>query len=119
MKQFKPYVNLIHYTKTSQYVLNALINLPSEYSVVGQKQRKVDDDWIVTLFLKKLDFMKEPGKSDKLEEFSFNLESSDIKNMNKIRLEVKPDDSSGYTDKDDTVVVTDTSPGDAEEDDMP
>ena len=119
MKQFKPYVNLIHYTKTSQYVLNALINLPSEYSVIDQKQRKVDDDWIITLFVKKLDFMKEPGKSDKLEEFSFNLESSDIKNMNKIRLEVKPDDSTDQSLRNGNSGETDTSPGDAEDDEMP
>ena len=119
MKHFKPYVNLIHYKKTGQYVLNAVVNLPSEYSVIDQKQQKVEDDWIVTLFVQKLDYMKSPEKNDKLEEFSFKLESHDIKNMNKIKLEVKPHDSSSFTDGDKDKIGTNLDPEDAEDDEMP
>lgn len=119
MKHFKPYVNLIHYKKTGQYVLNAVVNLPSEYSVIGQKQQKVDDDWIVTLFVQKLDYMKSPEKNAKVEEFSFKLESPDIKNMDKIKLEVKPYESTDQSLRNGNSGETDTSPEDAEEDDMP
>jgi|GEM_PF-1071859 len=119
MKHFKPYVNLIHYKKTGQYVLNAVVNLPSEYSVIDQKQRKVDDDWIVSLVVQKLDYMKSPEKTAKLEEFSFKLESPDIKKMNKIKLEVKPYDSSRLTDGDGDEIGTNLDPDDAEDDDMP
>ena len=63
MKHFKPYVNLIHYKNTGQYVLNALINLPSEYSVIDQKQQKVDNNWVVSLFSKEAEIYEEFKKS--------------------------------------------------------
>lgn len=119
MKHFKPYVNLIHYKKTGQYILNAVVNLPSEYSVIDQKQQKVDDDWIVTLFVQKLDYMKSPEKTAKLEEFSFKLESPDIKKMNKIKLEVTPYDSSGLSGGNGNIGVTSVDPDDAEDDEAP
>jgi len=117
MKHFKPYVNLIHYKNTGQYVLNALINLPSEYSVIDQKQQKVDNNWVVSLLVKKLDYMKSSERTEKLNEFSFNLESPDIKDMNKIKLEVKTYDSTNFTNG--NAGETDSSPDDAEDDETP
>jgi hypothetical protein len=117
MKHFKPYVNLIHYKNTDQYVLNALINLPSEYSVIDQKQQKVDNNWVVTLLVKKLDYMNNSEKTDKLNEFSFKLESSEIRDMNKIKLEVKTYDSTNFTNG--NAGETDSSPKDAEDDEIP
>jgi hypothetical protein len=119
MKHFKPYVNLIHYKNTDQYVLNALISLPSEYSVIDQKQQRVDNNWVVSLLVKKLKYMKNSKKADILTEFSFNLESPEIKDMNKIKLEVKPYDTSTLTARNGTVGTTDFDPGDAEDDEMP
>lgn len=119
MKHFKPYVNLIHYKNTGQYVLNALINLPSEYSVIDQKQQKVDNNWVVSLLVKKLKYMKNSKKADNLTEFSFNLESPDIKDMNKIKLEVRPYDSTDQSLKNGGSGETDVDPENAEDDEAP
>jgi hypothetical protein len=117
MRYFKPFVNLIHYTRTDNYVLNALINIPSGFSVIDQKQQKSGNNWVVTLLVKKLDFMKGLEASDELSEFSFNLESSDIKDMDKIKLRVSPFDSDTFRDGEGG--ETDIDPNDSEEDDSP
>jgi len=118
MKHFKPYVNLIRYKETGQYQLNAVINLPSDYSVVDQKQEKIDNHWVVTLLVKKLENMRGVDKADKVDEFSFKLESPDIKEMDKIRLSVKDSDGSSLKGNDEED-GTDIDPSDAEDDDAP
>jgi hypothetical protein len=63
--------------------------------------------------------MKNSKKDDNLTEFSFNLESPDIKDMNKIKLEVRPYKSDDLTYRNGNAGETDTSPDDAEDDEAP
>ena len=63
--------------------------------------------------------MKNSKKADNLTEFSFNLESPDIKDMNKIKLEVRSYKSDDLPYRNGNAGETDTSPGDAEDDEAP
>jgi hypothetical protein len=89
MKPFKPFINLIHYPSTNKYELNAIIKIPSDYSIVDLEQVQVDKNWIIILRTRKFNEMFQIEEDFSFKEFSIELTAPDMNNIEKIIMEVK------------------------------
>lgn len=115
MRPFKPYTNLIHFTHRKYYQLNAVIELPSDYSVVDETQAQIDNSWVVTLLVRNMRNMNVLNKEKILSEFTIKLDSPDIGKMDKVICVVKDHAIKNGDTKGDTSI----DPDDAEENDNP
>jgi hypothetical protein len=117
MRQFKPYVNGIHYTNKNSYVVNTIIELPAYYSFVDEIQAEEGKNWVVNLIIKKLDNMRDPEKDRFLGEFTIDLKTKDPKQYEKIVVRVKDPKSNSLRNGDGGSIDTHLDPIDFEEDD--
>ena len=115
MRPFKPYINLIHFTQRKYYQLNAVIELPSDYSVIDESQEQIDNSWIVTLLVRNMKNMNVLNKEKIMSEFTIKLDSPDIGKMDKVICVVKDD----AVKNGDTMGDTTIDPNNAEDDDNP
>jgi hypothetical protein len=117
MRQFKPYVNGIHYTKNNSWVVNSIIELPADYSFVDEIQAEEGKNWVVNLIIKKLENMRDPEKDRFMGEFAVNLKADDPKSYEKIVVRVKDPKSTSLRNGDGGSIDTPLDPDDFEEDD--
>jgi hypothetical protein len=115
MNSFKPYINLIRYPDTGIYVLNSVVKIPASYSVVDQSQEQINDDWVVTLYVREFTDMQLAMGTDSIKEFSIELTTPDMGVINKIILQLKDFEARNGESKG----STSGDPGDADDPDEP
>lgn len=117
MRQFKPYVNGIRYTKKDKWTVNSIVELPSYYSFVDEVQAQEGKDWVVNLIIKKLPNMRDPEKESFMGEFTTELQAKEPNMYEKIIVRVKDPESNSLRNGDGGSIDTSLDPQDFEEDD--